>query len=557
MTKEELYNNPNWLYVLATAYLNNKEPLELRDEGQLESIQTHNISCFFLALQAKVSALWAHYTPSLNTNNYRKKQRFGQAQDYLTKVEDQEDLTSQSPPTPEDIRLIEQAKAMVERSWLQDSIHIFFKLVALCYAFGCGITIAGGMISLLGASTAIISMAIFFGCVGFWINWRNSQNRIPELIAELFFQPTSSDAKWYQKIIPGLHFYHQTTSQQSEENQHQSQSFNTKQVLGNYAGLICSLGVGLSIGAITWEYSSTLALAVGLSHASWILPVVVGLISFTLVCELCLQLRSFIDIFQSNKMLKRFSRTTETISRTESQTKKVLIYAVGLIVFAICTAGLIALTHAAFGSLLWVSLNHLGASPSVWLTAGCWAVASLHFIGTLPYNFEMVMNCMILSISGTSKHQSLLDTAKAIPQTLWHYACQHKTSMALGWVSGFCGYTLLASLPVASSTALAMTLLCLTGAAVGLATGLLLSLLQERLIPRMINATGNGIVSQKDGLWGILSACIMSFISSYADVSEAEFIKLTEPKLSTIKTSSGTPTGTASGGEPSLSPGVV
>ncbi len=528
MNSTQLCRHPNTAFVYATALheknsdaFDNQEVYGTAYEAPFNIIPITwiNLSCLALTLRAKLHMAWYKRTAFMRFNQAqlaaKKAQREQDIASFLN-PDKESDLVAKPPISEQTENQLKQAQALVSRSWGMDLLHLLLTMTAFFYAAGCGMTIAGGMISLLGASTLVVSTALFFGAVGFWINWRNSRFRIPELIESLFFQNITTNCRWYESFLPGLHFYNNEDGE--------TLAFSRKQVAGHYFGLLCSIGVGLSIGALTWEYTASLAATLGMGGLSALLPFIISIITVTVICETALQLRSFIDLLQEEKIPHRLKKTLEKI-KEKPRWKQVLYAIVAILVSAVCTAGLAALTHAAFEALHWAGVTHLGMSHSIGFTIACWTTAILQFVGTMPYNFEMVINCLWLTMksSNNDEQKSLLSQLKQLPATFFHYLNQHWQSFFVGFSAGFCGYIFLATLPTAATPALAMLALTGIGIGIGLAAGLLATLLQERLIPRIINASGNGIVSQKDGLWGIVSACVMSFISSYADVDEQDF----------------------------------
>ena len=463
----------------------------------------NNLSCLVIHTHQSLRDGWRTW---LNKNFYSHNT---DEQEKETLPKDQEDAVDK----------------VMNRSWRTDLTLWFFTLTAFLYALGCGLTVAGGLIALLGAGTYLTPIALFFGAVGFWVNWRNSRSRIPELIEEIFMQSTQQEGmRWYHRIMPGLQFY---------EEKNQVKAFSKKQIAGNVFGLLCSIAVGASIGAITWSYTASLMVTLGFAAGNALIPMIASIVAVTIICELALQLKSFIDMIREDKIPARWRQLYEKIN-TLTPTRRALLYFFGLTIFGICTAALYFLTIEVMEGLKWVIGNPLGLAHTFASEVVVIVVGILHFIGTMPYNIDMVMNCLCLAMSnsGEQTSHSWKEKVSNTFNKVKSFFVTHRQSFGVGWLIGFCGYTMLASLPIAATPAVAITLLCLTGAAIGIATGLIACLLQERLFPRIINAIGNGIVVQHEGIGSIIINAGMSFVSSYADVDDNEFKKVCETQAS-------------------------
>lgn len=367
---------------------------------------------------------------------------FGQQPSANKNKKDGGEKKAASAPSPDLNLEIERATQSIknQRSLYRDTWHWISAFTAAFYAIGCGMTIAGAMLMLIGATPAVIGISVAFGLVSTWINWRNCRRRVPEVIDEFFFMP-SKVSKW----LPGMFQY------VDEADNAFKPIIEPKHRAIAWAGFACSLAVGLAIAALTWQFSMHLATVLGFAGAAFFPPLLIIVLVVTVYAEWALQLKSFIDVCISTKFTTRcqtFKQAFMKASWLEKAITSFFLFLFG----AVAIVGLVFLSMAGQTAIQW-GIRHIPNVLSLATLIVSCVVAVCHFFGTLPYNVEM----------------ALLAT---------------RATLGLKW-SDF------------SFQALGTNLLKLT------------------------NAIGNAVVVLTEGIFGMTTAGLMSWISSFAgDASE-------------------------------------
>ncbi len=443
-----------------------------------------------------------------------------------------------------------------QRSLKRELLHCTSILFAAIYALGCGATIAGAMLMLIGPAGTGLAISLITGIITLWINWKNGQVRVSSAIDDLLYMPKSQHAKntskpWSYKlasiilILPalaqlrGFNYY-------SNDVTGQYQTF--KQKWKVWLAFISSLAVGLTIGALTWEFSMHLAITMGFSSSALFPPLLGIIVGVTIFAEWALAIRSFMTLISWDPIKERWhnyknlfkpSVNDTRLQKRHKQIAKWLSHIIGAIFVAICITGLVFLSLAGQKALQW-SFNKMPNVINKMIILSSWIISIIHFVGSMPFNIDMSLT------ASHSIGQSLLfgyiEPSSSKHKQPWYarlgkichdFLSQHHQSLIIGFILGFGLSLLLIGTGVGAVAGVPMLLILFKCLGIGLASGLIIATWakyyhdakhQPETNPpfflKLFNAIGNGVVALSEGFFGIMTNGIMSLVSSFAGDAE-------------------------------------
>ncbi len=274
---------------------------------------------------------------------------------------------------------------MQHRKAKRDGMHWFFVTIAALYAMACGTTIAGAVLFIIGTGGLGLPIAIACGLLTWWVNWHNGKFRIPTIMEEFFFMhvPKGRKPGFLARNIPGAFYY-------VDETTNQTKPFNKKQLFGVWLGVFGSLGVGLAIGALTWFYTNELAVSLGIAASGFFPTLLITIIVVTILAEVGLQLKSFIDIVRWDLVLERKNQF-DSLVEGKGPVTKFFAYTVGIVTLLTCTVALFLLAWAGQQATVKAFDKLFPAAVSSTISIVSMVIAAFHFLGTLPFNLDMTI----------------------------------------------------------------------------------------------------------------------------------------------------------------------